>query len=213
MTSRLTKPTAFIELRWTTFATLTLCALLLPGCPVTDNYFIDLASGGSAPIATTGGAADVGTSGASSDAGGVEAGGSKAGAPPLHPDHMDTVGGGGTDPGTGLPDAGSADVGGNDAGGSSWGGGGSGGSAGLMGVGGKSSGGSSNGGSSTGGSSSGGANAAGGPSIVPQPACDDGVNNHDACGLGSLQLCYKGCGPDGVGYKQLACQGGMYQET
>jgi hypothetical protein len=209
MTSRLTKHTSFIEFRWPLLATVALCALL-PGCPMTDNYFIDLPSGGAAQLVTNGGSSEI--SGAPSVAGGPDIGGSVAGGPEYHMG-TDPVGGGGTDHGTGMSDAGSSDVGGSDAGSSSSGFGGTGGTGGLGSMGGKSSGGTGGGGSSNGGSSNGGTGTAGWPGNWPQPACADGVGKGDTCGLGSPQTCYKGCGPDNVGYKQLICQLGTYQET
>jgi len=212
MTLRLTHSTQRIELRWPTLATLALCTLL-PGCPMTDNYFIDRSSAGAAQMMTNGGASELNTSGASSIAGGPEAGGSMAGGAEVHPAPGCTEpvctdpSGGGTDAGAGSPDAGSgSDAGSSDAGGASAGTGGAGGSGGLT------NGGGSNGGNSNGGSSIGGAGTAGGPTL-PQPACDDGVSKGDACTGSSLQFCYKGCGPDNVGYKPLACQSGMYDET
>jgi hypothetical protein len=154
---------------------------------------------------TDGGASELNRSGGPSLGGEPEAGGSAAGGPAVHPDHMDTHsgGGGGTD-GAGMPDAGSSDGGSSDLGGSAGSSfGGASGSGGLL----------TSAGGSNGGSSSGGADTAGGSSILPQPTCDDGVAKGDPCAPSSTQVCYKGCGPDNVGYKPLACQGGVYQET
>lgn len=153
---------------------------------------------------------ELNSSGASPAVIGPDAGGSAAGGPEKHPDHM------GTDPlghagrgaaGSGIPDAGS-DAGGSDAGGTNSGGASGAGSGGLV-----SNGGGSTGGSSVGGGSYGGAGGVGGPNNLPQPSCADGVSKGDPCGAGSPQLCYKGCGPDNVGNKPLSCQGGVYQET
>jgi len=215
MTPRLTNSTQRIELRWPLLATLALCGVL-PGCPMTDNYFIDLSSGGSAQMMNDGGASELNSSGAASVAGGPEAGGSLAGGTQAYPEPVcnepgcsePSSGGGGTGPGSGLPDAGSGgDAGSGDAGEPNASMSGSGGSGGRT-----TNGGGSNGGSSSAGSATGGAGAAGAPT-VPQPTCDDGISKGDACTPSSLQFCYKGCGPDNVGYKPLACQSGAYNET
>ena len=173
---------------------------------MTDNYFIDSSSAGAAAMVPSGGAPELNASGAPSVPVAGDAGGSTGGGPELHPDHMNLppVGGGGTDASTGMPDAGSNDAGSGDAGSPSSGSGGSGGSGGSA---------TSGGTSSSGGSANGGASTAGGSSNLPQPACEEGVSKGDPCGPNSAALCYKGCGPDNVGYKPLSCQGGTYQET
>ncbi|HEX2673396.1 MAG TPA: hypothetical protein VHM25_21085 [Polyangiaceae bacterium] len=193
----MTKHTSPIERRCATLAILALCTWL-PGCPMTDDYFIDSSLAGAAAMMSSGGAPELNASGANSAAG-ADVGGSRPGGPAVHPDHMnpDPTGGGGTDSSMGMPGAGSSDAG-SDAGGPGDGSGGSGGSGGLV-----TSGGNSNGGSSNG----------GGSYNLPQPACADGVSKGDPCGPSSPALCYKGCGPDNVGNKPLSCQGGAYQET
>lgn len=207
------KHNRLVEFRWPALATLVLSAFL-PGCPVTDNYFIDLPSAGTSSTLPSGGMAELGTAGMSSIAGGPGAG-SVGGAPAVHPDHMgsDPLGGGGKDSDTGMPDAGSGDAGSSDGGSSSAGSGGRGASGGQGTTGGSASGGGSGpaGGNTSGGSSNGGANNAGGPNL-PQPVCDDGVGKGDPCGPNGAPTCYKGCGPDNIGYKPLTCQLGMYDE-
>jgi len=156
-------------------------------------------------MVTSGGAPELNASGAPSVAGSPDAGGSRASGPGVHPDHMNTppADDGGTDAATGLPDAGGSDAGSGDTGSPDSGLGGSSGSGGQT----------TSGGSFNGGSSNGGAGTSGGSSNQPQPACADGVSKGDPCGASNAAICYKGCGPDNVGYKPLSCQGGTYQET
>lgn len=108
------------------------------------------------------------------------------------------AGSGSTSAGSVSTDAGTTgDAGSTEAGGPSGGLGGTGGSAGQE---------------TSAGGPSGGAGIAGNSSYMPDPACKAGVAKGSACTPASPQLCYKGCGPDNVGYKPLTCQSGVYDE-
>ena len=182
----LTKHTPLIDLRWPTLAV----CMLLPGCPLTDNYFIDGASAGSGQALPKGGASELDTAGASSAASGPDA----------SPDATcsDRSGAGGMDANYISPDAGRSDAGSNEIGGDSPGGAGA--SPSVGGAGGSA------------GAPAAGSGAAGTPSNLPDPACGEGVVKGTACSVASAQFCYKSCGPDNVGYKRETCVGGAYDE-
>lgn len=185
-----TQYTQFIKLRWPTLATLALCTLL-PGCPLTDNYFTQSSYAGSGPVAPSAGSSGLSAAGASATAG-LDAGSyaSYCG---------DPSGGSSTDAGSPSSDAGSTAT---EAGSTSGGAGGSG----AGGTGG-------NGGSlTTAGTAAGGAAEIAGSPNLPDPACKDGVVKGSACTPASAQFCYKSCGPDNVGYKSETCQNGAYVE-
>jgi hypothetical protein len=175
---------------------------------VTDNYFIDV-SAGAGQMVTIGGASELNTAGALITAGNPEVGPSTAGG---SGSSRGGTGAGGmsasagsmsTNAGSLSTDGGSNDAGSSDAGSPSGGLGGSSGS-----------GSAGNGGRETSaGGPSGGAGTAGSSSHVPDPVCKDGVTKGTACNAASIQLCYKDCGPDNVGYKPLSCQGLAYDET
>jgi len=189
------------------------CALL-PGCPLTDHYSIQATAAGSGPLAMSGGASEFNaTAGTTASAGHLEAGGDAASANSAGATGGD-VGTGSGGKGTsgagagGLGEAGaSSDSGGTSAGGMSAGGRSVGGaSAAVGGV--AAAAGDANGGAAQGGA----AGTGGGPAVLPDPACAEGVGSETPCTPQVLPLCYKNCGPSNLGYKSLICQNGMYNE-
>jgi len=190
------------ELRWSTWATLALCTLL-PGCPLTDNYFIQGASAGAGQLVTSGGGSELSVAGTSAtagsrpDAGGDAQCGEPSGGNGSSSSSSSDAGSGSTDAGS-TDDAGSStDDAGSAGAGAGASAGGAGGTAGTAG---------------TGGDALTGAGSAGMSSNLPQPACKDGVTKGSPCSAASAQSCYKSCGPDNVGYKRETCVNGAYDE-
>lgn len=70
--------------------------------------------------------------------------------------------------------------------------------------------GATGGSTATGGASEGGGGSGTGP---PDPVCDDSVVKGGSCRTTSTPLCYKACGPDGVGSKTETCRGNVYVES
>ena len=193
--------------------------LLLPGCPLSDRYYVDYSYGGHGepPAGGTSGAEAMGGSapsagGSDGFGGDTSSGGSaEVGAAPGEGGAPEAMGGsanlaGGTtstgNSGGTLGRGGSSESGGDLglSGGAP--------SGGMFGTGGI----APNGGSRASGGTpgSGGTSASGGSPF--QPLCGDEVAKGNPCDQSSTQFCYKTCGPNSIGYKSETCQLGTYAE-
>jgi hypothetical protein len=63
-----------------------------------------------------------------------------------------------------------------------------------------------------GGATAGGAGNGGSANDAYQPRCGEDVGKGDPCSPSSVQLCYKTCGPNSIGFKSETCQQGAYVE-
>jgi hypothetical protein len=196
--------------------------LFLPGCPLTDHYYIDRDSGAAAagvlPDGTSGlGGTFLGAGGSDGVGGDAPHGDAGAG-------EADGTGASTSDPGPGFETGGDTSVGGTlPAGGA---GGtmvdGKGGMPPMDGRGGRRSGpgGMPSGGNSeiggemtgTGGAMAGSPGAGMSGAGAYQPVCDDSIVKGATCARSSTQLCYRACGPNGVGFKSETCTRGAYDE-
>lgn len=169
-------------------------SLFLPGCPLTDNYFTRDPFAAAGQSGTSSGAsglgATAGATGALSGAGGDPAssgaasgGTTSAGAPSIGAAGEDVASGG---------------TAGSDAG--------NGGRAGEPTAGNTATGGTSAAGGAPPSAGSAGAN----PFF--QPLCDEAIVKGSPCDASSVQVCYRRCGPDSIGYKSETCQFGSYME-
>jgi len=70
----------------------------------------------------------------------------------------------------------------------------------------------SSGGSSAGLAGAGMSGAGSGGNGTYQPVCDDGVVKGASCEPSSVQLCYRTCGPNSIGFKSETCAQGSYTE-
>jgi hypothetical protein len=174
-------------------------SLLLPGCPLTDDYVIlhsfaeagqsAISSGAPGLVATAGASSAAGApdeAGGESTSGGSASGGApSAGAPSVGTAGAEVAGGGtagndtasGGKAGASEPTAGSATSGGTGG---------------------------------TGGAPASAGSAGANPFF--QPLCDESIVKGSPCDASSVQSCYRRCGPDSIGYKSETCQFGSYVE-
>lgn len=168
---------------------------------MTDEYSLEPAA------AHTGNPADAGgTLGAGASGGTAASAGERDGAGGDGP-RMDLTGGTSSGGSTIGGDAGGGDSAGAESAGADTA---LGGGSGSWARGGRGGTGTSPGGGTAGGAAAGGLSGAGGSRF--EPACDDGVVKGSACNQSSVRLCYRTCGPNGVGYKSETCQFGTYDE-
>jgi hypothetical protein len=203
--------------------------MLLPGCPLTDNYYIQSSSGGAGQSATPVGVSGLSGAGGAFSTGGLSdgvggdtasgetAGDDTAGAGAVSGDTAgaaDSTGGDTTLGGTGgtLSSGGSSGTGGDTTGtGGMTAGGPGAGAGGTLPSGGSGTTGGAAGAPATTGGSAGLGGSAGSTDTQYQPVCDDSVVKGGTCD-GASQSCYKTCGPDSIGFKSETCERGSYVE-